>query len=145
MKFLKIMAVIMAVCLLGCAFVACDGNGEGDATEAGTTVSISVTLVVKNAEEEEVGRMAVPYSGSNPTVGAIIELYNAAMIESDNEEDYDPYDDKGTIVKIGEETVSAGQYWAGYFEDQGKNNEFSSLKDQAVTDGQTVVVYINTP
>jgi hypothetical protein len=49
MKFLKILAVIMAVCLLGSAFIACDNGDAGketsaDETKAATT-SVEVTLI----------------------------------------------------------------------------------------------------
>ena len=49
MKILKILAVVMAVCLLGSAFIACDnGSGDGETTTAATTTTVEVKLVIKD-------------------------------------------------------------------------------------------------
>ena len=79
MKFLKILAVIMAVCLLGSAFIACDkGNGDGEGTEAETKgTTIEINLIIKDGS-------VTKYEGSTKcdgTLGNAIEMFCAGEFE----------------------------------------------------------------
>lgn len=134
MKFSKLFALLLALCLLCTAMVACDSTGDSeDTTEAATKVTIAVTLVIKDGSTE-VAREAVSYSGSNPTLGEIIEIYCVGN------EYADPFDANGLLNTIGDLTKGDGKSWIAYYESEGKNEAFDSVKDQPVADGQVVVL-----
>ena len=139
MRFSKLLALILAVCLLGTLMVACDSGNKTEETtaEAATSVTISVTLIIKDASGAEVANEAVYYTGTNPTLGEIIETYCAIM-------DYpEAFNDLGLLATIGELAPSSGKHWIAYYETQGKGNAFDSIMNQPVADGQTVVVAID--
>ena len=134
MKFSKLFALLLAVCLLCTAMVACNSTGDSEeTTEAATQVSISVTLVVKNGSSE-VSREAVSYKGDNPTLGEIIEIFCVGN------EYAEPFDANGLLTTIGDLTKGDGKSWIAYYESEGKNEAFDSIKDQPVADGQVVVL-----
>ena len=139
MKFSKLLAVLLAICLLGTMMIACDSGKPGEETtgEAATSVSISVTLIVKDANGTEVANEVVAYTGTNPTLGEIIESYCAMM-------DYpEAFDDLGLLSTIGELAPTGDQRWIAYYDSEGKSNAFDSIMNQPVADGQTVVVAID--
>ena len=139
MKFSKLLAVLMAVCMLVTMLVACDSGNktEDPATEAATSVTISVTLVIKDASGAEVANEAVSYTGTNPTLGEIIGNYCAA-----NEYE-EAFDANNLLTKIGELAPASGERWIAYYESEGKNNAFDSIKNQPVADGQKIVIAID--
>ncbi len=139
MKFSKLLALILAVCLLGSMMIACDSGDKTEETsaEAATSVTISVTLVIKDASGAEVANEAVSYTGSNPTLGEIIGNYCAG---NDYAEAFDAND---LLSAIGELAPADGERWIAYYEAEGKNNAFDSIKNQPVADGQKIVVAID--
>ena len=139
MKFSKILALILAVCMLGTLMVACDSGDKTEETsaEAATSVTISVTLIIKAADGSEVANEAVSYTGSNPTLGEIIGNYCAAE-GYENE----PFDTNDLLSAIGELAPADGERWIAYLETEGKNGAFDSIKNQAVADGDKIVVAI---
>ena len=138
MKFLKILAVIMAVCLLGSAFIACDKGDAGketsaDETKAATT-SVEVTLIIKNGSETK-------YEGSTKcdgTLGDAIEMFCAGEFE----EEFEIFDSNNLLSTIGELTSGNGKAWKAYYEDEGQSKAFASIKDQALENGKTVVIVL---
>ena len=138
MKFLKILAVIMAVCLLGSAFIACDKGDAGketsaDETKAATT-SVEVTLIIKNGSETK-------YEGSTKcdgTLGDAIEMFCAGEFE----EEFTIFDGNGLLATIGELSAGNGKKWKAYYQDQGQSNAFESIKNQVLTNGKTVVLVL---
>ena len=133
MKLLKILAVIMAICLLGTAFIACDKGGETEeTTEAVATVAIKVNLIIKDGS-------TVKYEGEtscNGTLGDAIEMFCAGEFE----EEVENFDEEtGLLVTIGE---LSGNSWIAYYEDEGQSKAFESIKDQALENGKTVVVVL---
>lgn len=139
MKFSKLLALLLAVCLLGTLMVACDSGDKTEETsaEAATSVTISVTLVIKDASGAEVANEAVSYTGTNPTLGEIIGNYCAAE-GYENE----PFDANDLLSAIGELAPADGEHWIAYYESEGKNEAFDSIKNQPVADGQKIVVAI---
>lgn len=138
MKFLKILAVIMAVCLLGSAFIACDkGSGDGEGTEAETkgNTSVEVTLIIKDGS-------VTKYQGTtkcNGTLGNAIEMFCAGEFE----EEFTIFDDTtDMLATIGELSAGDGKSWKAYYEDQGQSNAFDSIKNQVLTNGKTVVLVL---
>lgn len=138
MKFSKILSLLLAICLLGSLMVACNNSGDGEETsgEAATSVTISVTLVIKDASGAEVANEAVSYTGTNPTLGEIIGNYCAG---NDYAEAFDAND---LLSAIGELAPADGERWIAYYESEGKNEAFDSIKNQPVADGQKVVIAI---
>lgn len=139
MKFSKLLALLLAVCLLGTMMIACNDSGSPEETsgEVATSVTISVTLIVKDAAGAEVVNEAISYTGANPTLGEIIALYCVG-------EDYaEPFDSNDLLTAIGELAPADGERWIAYYEAEGKNEAFDSIKNQAVADGQKIVVAID--
>ena len=136
MKILKILAVIMAVCLLGAAFVACDSAGEVEETTAAeTTARITVNLIIKEGS-------ITKYEGSttcNGTLGDAIEMFCAGEFE----EDFEVFNESGLLTTIGELTAGSGKSWKAYYEDKGQGEAFSSIKDQTVKEGKTIVIVLD--
>ena len=137
MKFLRILAIVMAVCLLGTAFIACDSNdAKGETTVAETTAqtTIEVTLIIKDGSSTK-------YEGStscNGTLGHAIEMFCAGEFE----EEITCFDENGILKTIGELTAGDGKRWKAYYEDEGQSKAFESIKDQALENGKTVVVVL---
>ncbi len=136
MKILKILAVIMAVCLLGSAFIACDNGGSGDSetTAAATTTSVEVKLVIKDGS-------VTKYEGTtkcNGTLGNAIEMFCAGEFE----EEFTIFDGNNLLATIGELSAGDGKSWKAYYEDKGQSNAFDSIKNQVLTNGKTVVLVL---
>lgn len=135
MKLLKILAVIMAICLLGTAFIACDSGDKTEETTAGqAAVSINVKLVVKEGA-------TVKYEGTticNGTLGNAIDMFCVAEFE----DEIVCFDENGILKTIGELTAADGKRWKAYYEDEGQSKAFESIKDQTLTEGKTVVIVL---
>ena len=138
MKFLKIFAVIMAVCLLGAAFVSCDTRRWSDDTVMIETQAsgVEVKLVIKDGN-------ITKYEGTvtcNGTLGNAIELFCAGELE----EEVQVFDaTTGLVYAIGELKAGDGRYWKAYYEDQGQEKAFESIKDQTVRAGKTIVIVLD--
>lgn len=136
MKLMKILSLVLAICLLGCAFIACDsGAGDAETTVAETKAEtkVEITLIIKNGSTT-VDESTITCDG---TLGNAIELYCAG--EGYEEECFNT---SGILTAIGELTTADGKRWSAYYEDQGSSKAFSSIKDQPVENGKTVVVVL---
>ncbi len=135
MKLLKIAAIVMAICLLGTAFIACDsGDKTEETTAAEATVTITVNLIIKDGSTET-------YSGSTScdgTLGDAIEMFCAGEFE----EEITCFDENGILKTIGELTAADGKRWKAYYEDEGQSKAFESIKDQVLAEGKTVVIVL---
>ena len=135
MKFLKILAVVMAVCLLGTAFIACDKGGDkGTETDAAAT-KVEITLVIKDGSSEKY-RDTIKCDG---TLGNAIEMFCVGEFEQED----NIFDANGLLDTIGELSAGDGKHWKAYYEDEGQSKAFESIKKQAVTAGKTVIVVLN--
>ena len=127
MKFLKIFAVVLAVCLLGAAFVSCDARrySEDDTVVIVTEGSgVDVNLLIKEGSTTK-------YEGKvtcNGKLGNAIELFCAREFE----EDIQVFDANGMLSAIGELKAGDGKYWTAYYEDQGQDKAFESIRDQEI-------------
>lgn len=130
MKFTKILALILAVCMMSVVFVACDNGGKEDESESAKTESITVTLIIKDADGKTVDTMDVYCNG---TLGDAIEMYCAG--KGYEGECFDAT--TGLLTTIGE---LSGSTWKAYYEDEGSNNAFDSIKNQTLQAGKKVVV-----
>ncbi len=138
MKILKILAVIMAVCLLGSAFIACDKADGGTETTADTkgaaAETVTIKLIIKDGS-------VTKYEGSTKcdgTLGNAIEMYCAGEFEGDAE----IFDNNNLLATIGELSAGNGKNWKAYYEDEGQSNAFESIKAQVVENGRTVVLVL---
>ena len=134
MKLLKIMAIVMAVCLLATAFIACDGGDKTEETSAEVKVSIKVNLIIKEGSTTK-------YEGEtscNGTLGDAIEMFCAGEFE----EEITCFDENGILKTIGELTAGDGKRWKAYYEDEGQSKAFESIKDQTLAEGKTVVIVL---
>lgn len=140
MKFVKILSLVLSVCMLGSMLLACDKGGDAEETTAAVeSVSINVNLIIKNGSTE-VAEETIKYEGKTPTLGNVIELYCAGEYE-----DYadDAFDTKtGLLTKIGDLTAGGGKNWIAYYEKEGENKAFASIKNQTLADGDTVVLVL---
>ena len=146
MKFLKMIALLMAVCLLGSAMMACDSNEpqetETEAKSNETTITVTLKIQAPKGSKGEDIEVEVEHKGETHTLGNIIEWYCEVLNE-------DPADDQpfdGTTLKrIGSWTPGSGELWIGYFEGEGggRANEIGSLYNQEVKDHDTVVLLID--
>ena len=150
MKFTKIFALVLAVCMLGTMMIACSSNiPDGKAPlvtidlsgrneqEDDTSNSISVTLVIKDGSGAEVANEVMIYSGENPTLGDLLSNYCVAHGYEE------PFDANNLLSSIGDLTTGDGEYWIAYYESEGKNKAFASIKNQPVADGQKIIVAID--
>ena len=138
MKILKILAVIMAVCLLGSAFIACDKADGGSETTAetgkATTEKVTVKLIIKDGS-------VTKYEGTTKcdgTLGNAIEAFCAGEFEGDAE----IFDANNLLQNIGELSDGNGKHWKAYYEDEGQSKAFESIKNQVVENGRTVVLVL---
>lgn len=138
-NFVKIFAIVLAVLMLGSVMVACDKGGETTDTTAETqaaAVAVNVNLSIKDATGKEVYKGAV--SVKNATLGEAIEMFCAG---EDVECIFD--ESTGLLTKIGDVVPADGQIFIAYDETQGKTKAFDSIKDQVITEGQTIIVAID--
>ncbi len=132
MKFLKIMALIMAVCLLGSALIACNNGGDSeDTTVAETAANITVNLVIKDGSTTK-------YEGSTVCKGTLGDAIEMFIVAEGFEGE--AFNEHGILTTIGELTAADGKSWIAYYEDQGQNKSFESIKDQVLEDGKTVII-----
>ena len=136
MKFVKILALVMAVCLLSAAFVACDNGDKGTETTADEKVSLKVKVIVKQGSDTKYEE-DVNYTGTDATLGSIIDWLCEVNLGIDNAECFDA---NGLLTGIGDVT---GSNWIAYYEDAGKNNKFDSIKNQVIEDGKTIIISCN--
>ncbi len=145
MKLLKVMAALLAVCLLGSAMVACaGGNDKESATDSETEAvpSITVTLKVeapKGSDDEDIEEAV---TGKFSTLGEVIQYY-CEVINSDESDDT-PFNSLNMLQRIGSWEAGESEQWIAYFEGEGggKSNPLKSIYNQAVEDGETYVLYI---
>ncbi len=137
--FVKIFSVVLAVLMLGSVLVACDKGGSDAETTAETAApAISVTIIVKDATGKTVYNDTVANT-TKTTLGEILDVFCAYQGE-DVECVFD--EATGLLTKLGTVAPAAGEAFTAYDETQGKDKAFASIKDQVVTDGQTIVVAI---
>lgn len=143
MKFVRILALILVVCMMSCAFIACDnGNGE-DATTDGSSLSgsmgsfvpsavnMKVTLVIKGGKSDV--RETILYEGDDALLSNVINFYNEFYKNSTEA----CFNSIGILTKIGDLEGD----WTAYDEDKGsKNGKIESIAEFVVEDGMTIVL-----
>ena len=96
MKLIKILALVLSIALLSCAFIACDsGDAATDTTAAETEAAtkVEVKLIIKDGSTTK-------YEGTvtcNGTLGNAIEVFCAGEFE----EEFEVFDANGLLTTIG--------------------------------------------
>ena len=140
MKFVKILALVLSVCMLGSMLLACDKGGDAEETTAAVeSVSINVNLIIKNGSTT-VDEETIKYDGKAPTLGNVIELYCVGEYEDYADDAFDA--NTGLLTKIGDLAATGGKNWIAYYEKEGENKAFASIKNQTLADGDTVVLVL---
>ena len=134
MKFLKILAVIMAVCLLGTALIACNKDGNKDEETTASAAKVKITMIIKDGSTT-VDTVQVTCDG---TLRNAIEDY----CTYDLEQEAAAFDSNGLLTTIGDLTKGDGKDWIAYYEDEGQSNAFGKISTQEVVDGKTVVIVL---
>ncbi len=138
MKLVKILALVLSVCLLGTALIACDsGETKAEETTAGETTAttqIEVNLIIKEGSTTKYEGKAL----CNGTLGDAIEAFCA--VEDLNADAC--FDENNLLVAIGELKSGDGKNFKAYYEDKGQGEAFEKIKDQTLEAGKTVVIVL---
>lgn len=135
MKFLKIMAVIMAVCLLGTALIACDKGGKKNEETTVAAAKVRITLVIKDGSNT-VNTVNLTCDG---TLRNAIEDYCAIDLEQEEP----PFaESTGLLKTVGDLTAADGRGWIAYYEEEGQSEAFKSISEQTLIDGKTVILQL---
>ena len=139
--FAKILAIVLAVLTLSSLMVACGGNNEQE-TEAATISDkkITLTVIVKSATGKEVYKQEFQCPENKATLGEALEIFSAYIDYTGD--DYTLFDNNGILTQLGDVKPGEGQIFIAYDETKGKDEAFKTIKDQPVTDGQTIVVQV---
>ncbi len=137
MKLLKILAVVLSVCILGAAFIACDsGNAPEDTTAAETTATtkVAVNLIIKTGSETKYEAKNVECNG---TLGNAIEVFAAG-------EDFEGecFNESGILVAIGDLKAEGDKRFSAWYEDKGQSEKFDSIMNQTLEAGKTVIIVL---
>lgn len=139
MKLLKILTIVMALCLLGTAFIACDQGGEAEETTVPETTAAQKTTITVNLVIKE--GSTTKYEGSTTcdgTLGDAIEMFCLGEFD----EDITCFDSTGILKNIGSLSAGGGKSWKAYLADEGQSKAFKSIKDQPLSEGDEVVIVL---
>ena len=135
MKLVKIMSVILSVCLLCGALVAC-GTGDSSDTTAAAAEKITIEVKIRDGNTVKYEDSVELNDGTN-AYDAIEILCAGLDITFEGDEE------TNTITKIGDLAVAGkDNHWAGYYEDEGTSSEFSKFGDELVKKDKVLIVYI---
>ena len=134
-KLVKIFAVVLAVLMLGSVVVACDKGSTDEETVAETTASVKVSIIVK-ANGKTVYK-ETPITTTKTTLGEALELF-CAYWGDDVTCNFDA--STGLLTKLGTVVPGSGERFLAYDASKGQDEEFKSIKDHVLVDGQTIVI-----
>ena len=137
MKFYRVLALVLAVFMIGCVMVACDKEPE----ETKTTIVVKFTI--KDGPKGDVlaqdAEYAYTYTGDTaPTVTEVLvdvcDLYELPIEFQDESME--------VITKIGSKTAGKGEFWT--YALNGQNNLDNPMYVQTVKSGDIIVVYLDS-
>jgi len=152
MKALKILCLVLALLMIGMAFVAC-GNSSDDetTTDAGNDIPrepLNVNIIVKASADGEVkyasGDQGYDYIGTATTPLAILEEFMG--FEYDVEI---TYDDNGKLATVGDLAASTGHLWIWSLAKAPKDASMAEPMDKDLDDytdiskGDTIIIYLS--
>ena len=137
MKLYRVLALVLAILMMSCIFVACDKEPE----ETKTTIKVSFTIKDGPDKKSEILAQDAEYSytykgDAAPTVTQVLidvcEFYELNLVFQD--------DTQQVVTKIGSKTADKGEYWT--YALNGENDLKNPMYIQTVADGDTIVVYL---
>lgn len=138
MKLLKMLAALMAVCLLGSAMVACGGGKDTETQTETETEAAKITVTLKieapaGSKDDDVEEDIVCAA---TTLGEVIEWY--CNVYTEDTADDTPFNSNKLLTRIG---AWEGD-WEGYLVGEGgRDKTLASLYNQPVENGQTYVLF----
>lgn len=152
MKALKILCLVLALLMVGMAFVACGGSGDKETTTEAENIipsePLNINIIVKDSVDGEVkyasGDQGYDYIGAVRTPLAILEEFMG--FEHDIEI---TYDDNGKLATVGELSATTGHLWIWSLAKAPKDASMAEPMDanlDAYTDinkGDTIVIYLS--
>lgn len=137
MKLYRVLALVLAVLMIGCVMVACDKTPE----ETKTTVKVAFTI--KDGPKGEILAQDAEYSytytgDAAPTITTVLidvcDFYELDIEFQDESQE--------VIKKIGSKTAGKGEFWT--YALNGENNLDNPMYIQTVADGDVIVVYLDS-
>ena len=139
MKLYRVLALALAMLMIGCVMVACDKEPEAVAT------TVKVTITIKDGPDGEVLAQERDYAytynqtgDEQPTVIDVVldvcELNELTVEFQDESQQY--------ISKIGNKSAGSGQFWT--YALNGVNNLDNPMYVQTVAEGDIIVVYLDS-
>jgi hypothetical protein len=153
MKAIKILCMVLALLMVGMAFVACGGSSEDETTApAGNNIPrepLNVNIIVKDSINGEVKYASDENTGYDYIGATITPL---AILEEFMGFEYDvelTYDANGKLATVGDLAASTGHLWIWSLAKAPKDASMAEPMDanlDAYTDisaGDTIVIYLS--
>ncbi len=141
MKLYRVLALVLAMLMIGCVMVACDKEPEA------VTTSIKVTFTIKDGPSDKAEVLAqdaeytYTYSkvgDKEPTITEVLidvcDMYDLPIEFQDESQE--------VVKKIGSKTTGKGEFWT--YALNGKNNLDNPMYLQTVKENDIIVVYLDS-
>lgn len=139
MKLYRVLALALAMLMIGCVMVACDKEPEA------VTTTVKVTITIKDGPDGEVlaQERDYPYTynqtgDEQPTILDVVldvcELNELTVEFQDESQQY--------ISKIGNKSAGNSEFWT--YALNGVNNLDNPMYVQTVAEGDIIVVYLDS-
>ena len=153
MKAVKILCMVLALLMVGMAFVACGGSKDDETTTGAENnvprEPLNVNIIVKDSIDGEVkyasdDNTGYDYIGATTTPLAILEEFMGFEHEIEL-----TYDENGKLATVGELAASAGHLWLWSLAKAPKDASMAEPMDanlDGYTDiaaGDTIVIYLS--
>ena len=153
MKAVKILCMVLALLMVGMAFVACGGSKDDETTTGAENnvprEPLNVNIIVKDSIDGEVkyasdDNTGYDYIGSTTTPLAILEEFMGFEYEIEL-----TYDENGKLATVGELAASVGHLWLWSLAKAPKDASMAEPMDanlDGYTDisaGDTIVIYLS--
>ena len=139
MKLYRVLAVALAMLMIGCVMVACDKEPEAVKT------TIKVAFTIKDGPEGEILAQDREYAYTYEKVGEKEPTITEVLIDiCELEELTIEFQDETqqVITKIGNKTAGKGEFWT--YALNGTNNLDNPMYIQTVKEGDVIVVYLDS-
>ena len=139
MKSYRVLALVIAMLMIGCIMVACDKEPEAVRT------TVNVKFTIKDGPDGEVLAQDAEYAykydkvgDKEPTITEVLidvcDLYELPIEFQD--------DTQQVITKIGTKSAGKGEFWT--YALNGENNLDNPMYVQTVKEGDIIVVYLDS-
>ena len=153
MKAIKILAVVLALLMVGMTLISCGGSEQAETTtEAGGDVArepLNVNIIVREslgAENKYASNEITGYDYIGTTITPLAILEEFMGFEYDVEI---TYDDEGKLAKVGDLEAKDGHLWLWSLAKAPKDSSMAEPMDANLDDysdisaGDTIVIYLS--